>query len=451
VNDHSAIAADLRDRLTGRVIGSDDPEFPTASQGWSRAVQQRPLAVVEVADAADVVATVRYARARGLPVSAQATGHGATSTVDGTLLVRTTGLGEFTVDGDAGQARVGAGVAWGAALRDLNGTGRIGLAGSNPSPSVVGYLLGGGLSWFGRRYGNAAHHVYSLDVVSADGELTTVTAETDPELFWALRGGGGDLAIVTAAVIALPAEPEVVGGRLMWPIDRAGEVVAAYRQITQAAPRELTAWLQLLSFPDLPMLPPPLRGQRFVAVDAAYLGAADTARELLAPALAVDGRVQDSVGPLAIGDLGTITAEPTEPSASVTFSLSLERFDEALSEALLAAAAPEVVGIQIRHLGGAFADAVPGGGVAGVVAEPYFCSAVALAVSPEVKAAGLAGFARLNAALAPAAAPRVPFNGLGGDDPTSRAFAAEDLDRLRRLKGERDPDNLIRSNRPLLG
>jgi len=454
MSDTTAIAADLGRRLTGRVIGPDEPEFAVASQGWNRAVNQRPAAVVEVADAADVAATVRYARAQGLAVSAQAMGHNAATTVDGTVLIRTTGLRECAVDRDAGQARVGAGVAWGTLLRLLDGTRYIGLPGSNPSPSVVGYLLGGGLSWFGRRYGYAAHYVRSFDVVTADGDTMTVTGETDPELFWALRGGGGDLAIVTSAVLTLQNEPEVTGGRLRWPIDRADEVLAAYRQITESAPDELSAWLQLQNLPDLPTLPPELRGRRFITIDAAYLGAAAAGRALLAPALAVDGFDQDSFGPLAIGDLGSISAEPTEPTMSSAFGVALERFDEAAGAALLEAVGPQaqtpLVAVQIRHLGGAFADEVAGGGVAGAVAEPYLCGAVAVAVTPEAAAAGVAGFARLEAAFGQDAAQRLPFNALGAADPVSRAFAPDDLDRLRQLKRERDPDNRIRSNRPLL-
>lgn len=447
----AALAADLSGRLRGRVLGPDDARFPTASQGWNRAVEQRPLAVVEVADSADVTTTVRYARAQGLAVSVQATGHAASSAVDETVLIRTTGLDEVTVDSGAGLARVGAGVAWGTLLRQLDGTGHIGLAGSSPSPSVVGYLLGGGLSWFGRRYGFAAHHVRSLDVVTAEGDTATVTGATDPDLFWALRGGGGELAIVTAVELTLPHEPQVAGGRLMWPLDRAGEVLPAYLQITANAPRELSVWLQLLNFPDVPALPPPLRGQRFVAVDATYLGEAEIGRELLAPAFAAAGRVQESFGPIAIGELGAITAEPTDPTPGITVGLALERFDEATAAALLAAAGPDVVAVQIRHLGGAYADPVTGGGVAGTVAAPYLCGAVAVAPTPQAAAAGAAGFARLRAALAPVAAAHAPFNMLGSGEPASLAFASADLDRLRQLKRERDPGNLIRGGHPLAG
>ena len=146
----------LRSAVHGRVLLPGDDGFEDASRPWNVAVPQRPDAVVEVADAGDVVAVIRLAREQGFVVSAQPGGHGATDALDGTVLVRTGALDEVVVDGHAGIARVGAGVKWGQLLAALDGTGFIALAGSNPDVSVVGYLLGGGLSWFGRRYGIGA-------------------------------------------------------------------------------------------------------------------------------------------------------------------------------------------------------------------------------------------------------------------------------------------------------
>jgi hypothetical protein len=450
----AALADDLRHRVRARVIGPDEPDFRSASQGWNLAVPQYPAAVVEVASASDVAATVQFARAQGLAVSAQATGHSSSSTVDGTILIRTTGLRQFTVDSRRALARVAAGAPVGALLRALDGTGLIALAGSSPSPSFVGYLLGGGLSWFGRRYGYAAHHVLTLEVVTADGDHATVTADTDAELYWALRGGGGDFAIVTGIELTLPRQPEIAGGRSMWPLGRAPQVFAAYREITQTAPRELTAWLQLLNVPDLPEVPPPLRGQRFVAVDATYLGPVSVGRNLLAPVLAIDGSIQDSFGPIAIGDLGSICAEPTEPSYGSSHAMGLNRFDEQVGDALLGVAGPEsptpLAGIQIRHLGGALTEPDPGGGVAGTVTMPFLATAVAITPDPDAAAAAMVAFAELDRVLGPATSIGLPFNALGPGDSPSRTFSPADLDRLRRLKRERDPHNIIRSNRPFV-
>ncbi len=450
----AALADDLRHRVRARVIGPDDPDFQAASQGWNLAVPQFPAAVVEAASASDVAATVQFARAQGLAVSAQATGHSSSSTVDGTILIRTTGLRQFTVDSRRALARVAGGAPVGALLRALDRTGLIALAGSSPSPSFVGYLLGGGLSWFGRRYGYAAHHVLTLEVVTADGDHATVTADTDAELYWALRGGGGDFAIVTGIELTLPRQPELAGGRTMWPLAKAPEVLTAYREITETAPKELTAWLQLLNVPDLPEVPPPLRGQRLVAVDATFLGSPRVGRGLLAPVLEIEGSIQDNFGPIAIGDLGSICAEPTEPGYSSSHAVALDRFDESVGDALLDVAGPEsqtpLAGIQIRHLGGALVEPDPGGGVAGTLTMPFLANAVAITPDHDSAAATMIAFAELDRALGPAMSARLPFNALGPGDSPSRAFSPTDLDRLRRLKRERDPHNIIRSNRPFV-
>ncbi|MEV4187629.1 FAD-dependent oxidoreductase, partial [Streptosporangium canum] len=182
---------DLRSLIRGHVSLVGDDGFDQARRPWNLAVEQPVRAVVEAADADDVAALVRYARDAGLTVSAQPSGHGATGDVDGVILLRTGRLDEVRVDPGARTARVGAGVAWGQVQAVAGPHGLTGLPGSSPVVSVVGYTLGGGLSWFGRRYGWAADSVTAFEVVDADGVRARVTADSDVDLFWALRGGGG--------------------------------------------------------------------------------------------------------------------------------------------------------------------------------------------------------------------------------------------------------------------
>ena len=189
------------------MIAPGDASFGDARLPWNRAVVQQPTAVVHPADADDCVALVAAARSAGLPVALQPTGHGATRAVDGCLLVRPDALDEVRVDADAGVARVGAGVRWGTLLAALDGTGLVGLAGGNPGVSVVGYLLGAGMSWFGRRHGVASGSLRAVELVDGRGEVRRVTDRSDPELMWALRGGGGELGLVTSVEIDLPWNP----------------------------------------------------------------------------------------------------------------------------------------------------------------------------------------------------------------------------------------------------
>ena len=268
----------LRADLTGRLVTPDDDGWDAVRAAWLLTVDQQPAAVVEVAGVADVQAVLRFAAAHGLTVAAQPGGHGASRALDGTIVVRTGALDELTVDAAAQVARVGAGVKWGRLLEALDGSGLVGMVGSNPDVSVVGFLLGGGLSWFGRRHGVAAHCLRAVELVRATGEHRRVTDETDPDLMWALRGGGGDFGVVTAVEIDLHAAPEIYGGKLMFPIEDARPVLRAFAATSRQAPDELTLWASLMHFPPAPFLPEPIRGRSFVTVDAMYLGGASPPR-----------------------------------------------------------------------------------------------------------------------------------------------------------------------------
>ncbi|MEE2037091.1 FAD-binding oxidoreductase [Nocardiopsis sp. CT-R113] len=203
---------DLRGMLRGRVLVAGEEGFDGASRAWNLAVDQPVAAVVEAADADDVSALVRHARRSGLTVAVQPTGHGASGAVEGVVLLRTGALDGVEVDPVRRIARVGAGVSWGRVQEAAAAHGLTGLPGSSPVVGVTGYTLGGGLSWFGRRHGWAADSVRAFEVVDAEGERARVDAVSDPDLFWALRGGGGDFAVVTAMEFDLYPAPELYGG-----------------------------------------------------------------------------------------------------------------------------------------------------------------------------------------------------------------------------------------------
>ena len=248
-------------------------------------------------------------------------------------------------------ARVGAGVKWGELLDVTSPHGLTGLAGSSTDPTVVGYTLGGGVSWFGRSFGLAAHSVLSIDIVDATGERHPTT---DPELFWALRGGGGDFGIVLSIQIALYPEPQLYGGRLLWPVEMAFPELHAFRTVTSGAPDELTLWAQFLQFPPITEVPEPLRGGSFIAVDVAYLGSADDVAPLLALFREIPAIVLDTLGTMPISLLGTIAAEPVDPTPTAEISWLMGDLDDKAIEALTALVghgwgSPPAV-VQLRHL-----------------------------------------------------------------------------------------------------
>jgi FAD/FMN-containing dehydrogenase len=449
----------LRTAVRGRVITPADADWGTAHLAWNVAVPQQPAAVVEVSDAGDVVAVVRWAREHGRVVAAQPRGHGATTTLDGAVLLRTAALDEVWVDAGARVARVGAGVRWGEFLPALDGTGLVAMVGSNPDVSVVGYLLGGGFSWFGRAHGYAAHGLRAAEVVDAEGTLRWVTDASDPDLMWALRGGGGDLAIVTRVEIDLHPAAGLVGSSLMFPIQDARAVWGAFLTATRSAPRELTLWSSLMHFPDVPFLPEPIRGRSFVTVASTFLGAVEEAERLLAPIRAAGTVLDGRLAEVPIGRIGEVAAEPTEPTPSIDWCTLLSDLDAEVLDRLIEAAGERdrtsLVAVQLRHLGGAFAEGPSGDRPAGAVAdrlgEPYILWGLGIPMAPELVGPIRGSLAALQEAAAPAATGRTPLTLLAGGEDLGRVFDDASLARLRALKVERDPAGTIRGNHPLLG
>src|SRR3954464_3945069 len=264
----------LRDRIEGTVVAPGDAAWDEARQAWNLHVDQRPALVAVPQSAADVVAIVDFAREHGLRVAPQGTGHNASAiaTLERTILVKTHEMRSVEIDAERRRARVGAGVIWAEVTGPASELGLAPLAGSSPDVGVVGYTLGGGLSWLSRRHGLAANSVLAIELVTADGRLVRCDRDTEPELFWALRGGGGSFGVVTAIEFALYPAPQVYGGALLWPWERATEVLKAYVEWCRTAPDAISTSARILQVPPLPDIPEGLRGRAFVAIDGAYLG-----------------------------------------------------------------------------------------------------------------------------------------------------------------------------------
>lgn len=450
----SEALAQLAATLPGQVLTPGDPGWEQASAAWVLSVDQRPAAVVTVADDEDVVAVVRCAARHGLTVAAQPVGHGATTALDHTIVIRTRALSGIEIDAERRVARVGAGVKWGELLAATEPHGLTALAGSSPDPSVVGFTLGGGLSWFGRAHGLAAHGVVAVEMVDPRGDAHRVTAVSDPDLFWALRGGGGDFGIVTAIEVELHPVPHLYGGRMLWPLEMAFPVLSAFAALTRSAPDELTLWAHLFRFPPMPEVPEPLRGRAFVSVDVTYLGSATDAEALLAPLRQIPAQVSDSLGTVPLSELGGIAAEPVDPMPTMELSGLLRGFDLKAIERLLSVAGAAVDSplsvVQIRHLGGALARATEEDGPAGAVTEPYQLFCLGVPMSPELAGAVAGSFESVTDALAGHLTGRTFFNFLGDSDDPGRAFSVEALARLREVKRRVDPHGTVRSNRPVL-
>lgn len=248
-----------------------DTAFADATRVFNLTAPVHPAAAATVRTLDEVRAALGRARAEGLAVRVHTTGHGAASAhpMDSALLIRTRMRGRVEIDAPRRIARVPAGATWGDVVASAAPHGLAAAHGSSPLVGVVGYLLRGGVSFYGRRVGLAANAVRAVDLVAADGTVHRATADAEPELLWALRGGGGGFGVVTAVEIELFPAARVVTGAAYWPAAHADRLLARWRRWTLDAPWDVGTSFRVMNLPDLPEIPPPLRGRTVVCVDGA--------------------------------------------------------------------------------------------------------------------------------------------------------------------------------------
>lgn len=447
----------LASRLTGTVRGPSDPRWDEARRAYNLTVDQQPAAVAFPADAGDVAAVVRFAAEHGLRVAAQRTGHNAAplpaaDDASDTLVVNTASLADVDIDGAARRARVGGGATWQAVIPAASELGLAALHGSSPTVGVAGYTLGGGLGWYGRRHGLAANSVTAVELVTADGEHARIDHDTEPELFWAVRGGGGSFGIVTALELALHPAEQVHAGALFFPWDRAGEVLPAWHEWVAGVPETTTSLARLLQLPPIPEVPEAVRGRSFAVVEAAHLGGEAEGVELLAPLRAL-GPEMDTFAMVAPAGLSDLHMDPPDPVPYHSDHRLLGDLPAGAVEALLAAAGPgsgsPLLSVELRHLGGALARPAPHHGALAAIDGSFLCFAVGMAVDAPSTAAVDDHLGRLGAAMAPYASATRCLNFTDHATDPSAFFPAETYRRLQAVKARSDPHDRIRANHPI--
>ncbi|MFG2132427.1 FAD-binding oxidoreductase [Streptomyces sp. NPDC048751] len=442
-----ALNDSLNDSLTDTadllVLRPGEPGYDEEIAGFQTGFSRRPALVVAAASPADVVAAVRYAAGRNLPVGVHATGHGLPGASEGGVLVTTRRMDRVTVDPDARTVRVRAGVRWGQVVAAAEPYGLAPLNGSAPSVGAVSYTLGGGLGILAREFGYAADHVRSLDVVTADGEPRHVTRESDPELYWALLGGGHTLGIVTELEIGLVPVRRLYGGSLAFDgrqVDPAA-ALRAYEEWTRTVPDELTSSFAAVPYPDIPALPPHLRGRYVVSVRVAYTGT--DGERLVAPLREIGPVLSDSLREMPYADSHTIHSDPAVSHAYYGDSAVLRALHVDRAAELLARTGPDADAmcvVQVNHLGGALArdaaNAVP-------YREGRFLVRV-LTVGDRDAARTILDPAF--ALLAPDTLGRALNFAFGAGDRGEGLYDAETAKRLAGVKSQYDPANLFSEN-----
>ncbi len=299
---HTSVAAGLRaGGFVGRVVEPADPDYDTARAGWNGAIDRRPAAVAYATDADDVAASIRTARADGMPFTIRAGGHSVSgrSVRDGALCIDLRALNRIEVDPESGIARVGGGALLGELDAVTQEHGLAVPAGQVSHTGVGGLTLGGGLGWLMRRHGLTIDSLRAAEVVLADGQQVRASATEHADLFWALRGGGGDFAVVTCFEFqAHPVGPIVLAGILVYPWDRAREAIRASRALMEDAPDELTLFDVLLTAPPAEPFPSELQGQRVAVIGVAWCGDHEQGEQVLARLRASAPPALDLVGPM---------------------------------------------------------------------------------------------------------------------------------------------------------
>lgn len=443
---------ELRARITGEVYSPGEPGYEQARLAWNTAVEQHPALIVAARSAADVVEAVCFAGQAGMGVAVQGTGHGLKQPANGALLIQTAGLSMLKIDAEEQTAWIGAGLKWGAVLEQAQQVGLAPLLGSTTDVGVIGYTLGGGLGWLGRKYGLALDSVLAFELVTAQGELITASAEQHADLFWGLRGGGAGLAVITAMKMRLYPVQVVYAGNLLYPIEMAKEVMQRYRAWAQSAPDELTSSVVLMNYPPLDVVPEPLRGKSFVMVRGAYCGSLEEGeamlrywREWRAPAL-------DMFGPLPFSQADLISNDPKDPMGDVTSGVWMdgmpdEAIDTLIQYTVPQAGPPMVLLTEVRHAGGIIARQPVESAAYSNRSGEFLVFSLALVFAPE-QIAGVRGHIRaMQAVLSPWLSGGAYLNFLGMDEVQKRlgeVFSAAALEKLRAIKAQYDPFNLFR-------
>jgi FAD/FMN-containing dehydrogenase len=445
--DRADIAA-LRDAVRGRVVLPEDEGWDAARAAWNLAVDQRPAAVVQAAGPEDVQAVVDTARGAGLRVAPQSTGHGSEliPSLEGAVLLKTSAMRGTEVDAGSGVARVEAGVLAGDVAAAAGEHGLAPVLGFAPSVGVTGLTLGGGVGWLSRSYGLACNNVHALEVVTTSGERRRVDADNEPELFWALRGGGR-FAIVTALEIEVHPVAEAFAGMLIWPAERAPAVLEQLRRLVADVPESFSAVFRYLAVPDIEAAPPPLRGRRVVAVAAAHLGTEADGRGLVEPLRSAGEALVDTFAPVGPADLVRVAGDPEDPVPARGDGFLVNELPDALAEQvseLIAQDALAPLGVfELRQLGGALARASDDHGALGSAQAAFSVFASGAVMGPDDPPAIDARLAELRERLAPFAAERelLTLARLGTDP--ARAFDDDTWARLRRARDAYDPERLV--------
>ncbi len=452
----AALIDEFAGRFRGEAIVPESENYDEARKVFNGMIDKRPALIARCAGVADVMAAVVFARAGELPVAVRGGGHSVSghAVCDGGVVIDTSPMKGMWVDPEARTARAQAGLTWGEFDRETQAFGLAVTGGRASDTGIAGLTLGGGSGWIERKCGFAVDNLISVEMVSAEGKYLRASEDENPELFWGLRGGGGNFGIATSFEYRLhPIGPMVLGGMLMYPIEMATDVCRFYRDFIEYAPDELGGGIVFLTAPPDPSIPEEVRGTKLVAVFVCFAGSVEEGEEAVRPLREAIPPTMDMVSPMPYTVLQTLLDAGNPPGMHHYWKAGfLDEFpDEAIAAAIEHAkemTSPMTV-VALIPMGGAIARVGENDTPLGPRDSAFNYHLLTQWPDPTDDPEIHIGWTRrMDATLRPWTNERVYLNFIGdeGEERVKSGYGSEKYRRLAALKNEYDPENLFRLN-----
>jgi FAD/FMN-containing dehydrogenase len=446
--------AELAQSLRGELITPGQPGYDEARAIWNAAHDRYPALIVRCAGVADVMRAVEFARSEELLVSVRGGSHSIPgfSTNDGGIIIDLSQMNGVRVDPQRRTATVETGATWSQFDHETQAFGLATTGGLVSSTGVAGFTLGGGVGWLMRKHGLAADNLLSADVVTADGQLVHASEDENSELFWGLRGGGGNFGIATSFEYQLHrVGPTVTAGVVFYPGDRAKEILRFYRDFVDEAPDELTTLVNLLTAPPAPFLPEEWHGEQLVAIIGMHCGSLEDGEQAVRPLRELGDPVADLMGPLPYAAMQSLI-DPLWGRGAHSYMKAgwVGGLDDAAINTLVRyhrdVTSPKTE-IHVHHMGGAVARVPAAATAFGDRSAPFLLNIIASTFTADGYDSAVAWAQELHTAMTPSltGGSYINFLSAEGDERVRAAYGAN-YDRLVALKDEYDPTNLFRLN-----
>lgn len=350
---------ELAESMQGELVFPGDSDYESARGVWNGAADRHPALIVRPINVADVITAVNFAREQGVEVAVRSGGHSMSgySTIDNGMVIDLSNMKSITFDPERRIARLEPGLTWGEVAGTLQPHGLALTSGDTATVGVGGLLLGGGIGWMVRKYGLTIDHLKAVELVTADGQFLRASADENAELFWGLRGGGGNFGVVTAFEVSLHPAGMVIGGAVIYDAAEAEGILKAYARIAEAAPEELTTIVNFMAAPPAPFIPPEKQGMPILAIMVCYAGDLAEGERVVAPLRALGTPIADVISPMPYPAMFAMTEEASvrgfQHSVRSLFLRTLS--DDVIHTIVEQAAAimtPMTI-VQVRVLGGA--------------------------------------------------------------------------------------------------